>query len=50
MLRDEFEVLENDPDLAGLESLLRRFNLFEAMGMTRQEIRHSRLLSRIEKI
>ena len=41
----ELQSLENDPDLAALESLLRRFNLFEAIGMTRQEIRHSRLLA-----
>ena len=34
-----------NPDLLRLESLLKRFNLFEAMGVIRQELRHSDLLA-----
>lgn len=35
----------NNPDLERLEALLDRFNIFEAVGMERQEIRHSRFLA-----
>ncbi len=35
----------NNPDLERLEALLNRFNIFEAVGMERQEIRHSRFLA-----
>ena len=34
-----------NPDLLRLESLLSRFNLFEAIGVLRQELRHSDLLA-----
>ena len=36
---------EQNADLARLESLLSRFNLFEAIGVVRQELRHSNLLA-----
>lgn len=39
------EALTQDPDLARLEALLQRFNLFEAVGVLRQELRHSDLLA-----
>ncbi|MEJ7841264.1 MAG: PD-(D/E)XK nuclease family protein [Rubrobacter sp.] len=35
----------NNPDLERLEALLGRFNIFEAVGLVRQEIRHSAFLS-----
>ena len=35
----------NNPDLERLEALLDQFNIFEAVGMKRQEIRHSRFLA-----
>lgn len=34
-----------DSDLVRLESLLKRFNLFEALGVVRHELRHSDLLA-----
>jgi len=39
------EALTQDPDLGHLEALLQRFNLFEAVGVLRQELRHSDLLA-----
>ena len=44
-LHQVLEALTQDPDLARLETLLLRFNLFEAMGVLRQELRHSDLLA-----
>jgi PD-(D/E)XK nuclease superfamily len=45
----EYRLLENlvlhDPDLNLLESKISGFNIFEAIGMTRQEIRHSYFLA-----
>lgn len=35
----------NNPDLERLEALLDRFNIFEAVGLVRQEIRHSTFLA-----
>lgn len=35
----------NNPDLERLEALLDRFNIFEAVGLVRQEIRHSAFLA-----
>lgn len=35
----------NNPELDQLEAMLAEFNLFEAAGLTNQEIRHSRFLS-----
>lgn len=35
----------NNPELDQLESMLAEFNIFEAAGLTREEIRHSRFLS-----
>ncbi|MGI8911979.1 MAG: PD-(D/E)XK nuclease family protein [Rubrobacteraceae bacterium] len=35
----------NNADLERLEALLDRFNIFEAVGMERQEIRHSKFLA-----
>lgn len=35
----------NNPDLERLEALLGRFNIFEAVGLVRQEIRHSAFLA-----
>jgi hypothetical protein len=35
----------NNPELDELEAMLAEFNLFEAAGLTREEIRHSRFLS-----
>lgn len=37
-------VVEND-DLAELEALIGRFNIFDALGVVRQEIRHSNFLA-----
>jgi hypothetical protein len=49
MNREEYALLEtlvlNNPDLNLLESKLSSFNIFEAIGMTRQEIRHSYFLT-----
>ena len=39
------KAFEDSPDLLRLESLLKRFNLFEAIGVIRQELRHSDLLA-----
>ncbi|WP_162160889.1 PD-(D/E)XK nuclease family protein [Leptolyngbya sp. PCC 6406] len=39
------QLVVNNADLERLESLLNQFNIFEAVGMVRQEIRHSRFLS-----
>ncbi len=39
------EAFAADPILLRLESLLKRFNLFEAIGVIRQELRHSDLLA-----
>jgi hypothetical protein len=36
---------DNSDDLARLEALLTEFNIFEAAGLTNQEIRHSRFLA-----
>ena len=36
---------DQNPDLLRLESLLSRFNLFEAVGVIKQELRHSDLLA-----
>ena len=36
---------EDNPELARLESLLTRFNLFEAVGVVRHELRHSDFLA-----
>lgn len=45
----ERKALENlvvdNPDLEWLEALLDRFNIFEAIGVVRQELRHSDLLA-----
>jgi hypothetical protein len=35
----------DNPELDQLEAMLAEFNLFEAAGLTNQEIRHSRFLS-----
>ncbi|MFM9872754.1 MAG: PD-(D/E)XK nuclease family protein [Fimbriimonadaceae bacterium] len=35
----------NNPELEQLESILGEFNIFEATGLTRQEIRHSKFLA-----
>ena len=49
MGNDERELLEafvvNNPDLEYLEALLAKFNLFEAVGTVRQELRHSDFLA-----
>ena len=42
---EAFADAENNPDLVRLESLLSKFNLFEAIGGVRQELRHSNLLA-----
>ncbi len=42
-LLEQFVV--NNDDLERLESLLHQFNIFEAVGMVRQEIRHSHFLA-----
>jgi hypothetical protein len=42
-LLEQFVV--NNADLERLESLLNQFNIFEAVGMVRQEIRHSHFLA-----
>lgn len=39
------ELIVNNPDLEKLEGLLDRFNLFEALGVVRQEICHSEFLA-----
>ncbi|MGB7249782.1 MAG: PD-(D/E)XK nuclease family protein [Phormidesmis sp.] len=39
------KLIVNNPDLEKLESLLSEFNLFEAVGMVRQELQHSNLLA-----
>ncbi len=44
-LRELERFIVNNPDLERLEALLDRFNIFEAVGMERQEIRHSRFLA-----
>ena len=36
--------IDENEDLEGLEELLNRFNLFESLGLVRQEIRHSAFL------
>ncbi|MBB6050431.1 PD-(D/E)XK nuclease family protein [Armatimonas rosea] len=41
----ELEALNYDPDLAALEQALQQFNLFEAMGIARQEVIHSKALA-----
>jgi hypothetical protein len=38
-------VLDNNSDLARLEELTSQFNIFEALGIVRQEIRHSNFLA-----
>ncbi len=38
-------LVDNNPDLERLEALLGRFNIFEAVGLVRQEIRHSAFLA-----
>jgi PD-(D/E)XK nuclease superfamily len=49
MNHEEYALLEDlvlhNPDLNLLESKLSSFNIFEAVGMTRQEIRHSYFLA-----
>jgi hypothetical protein len=40
-----FADTEQNPDLLSLESLLKRFNLFEAVGAVRHELRHSDFLA-----
>ena len=44
-LRELERFIVNNPDLERLEALLDRFNIFEAVGMERQEIRHSKFLA-----
>jgi len=39
------ELVVDNPDLERLEALLDRFNLFEAIGVVRQELRHSDFLA-----
>ncbi len=39
------QFIVNNAELERLESLLNQFNIFEAVGMVRQEIRHSRFLA-----
>ncbi len=39
------EAFAEDPELVRLESLLKRFNLFEAVGVVRHELRHSDFLA-----
>ena len=41
----DLDALVADSDLLRLENLLKRFNLFEALGVIRQELRHSDLLA-----
>ena len=43
--RQALEALADSPDLLRLESILERFNLFEAVGVVRQELRHSNFLA-----
>lgn len=49
MNEDHFKALEafvvNNADLEALEALLSQFNIFEAIGAVRQELRHSQLLA-----
>jgi len=42
---EAFAGTEQNPDLLRLESLLKRFNLFEAVGAVRHELRHSDFLA-----
>ena len=42
---ESFADAEQNPDLLRLESLLTRFNLFEAVGVVRHELRHSDFLA-----
>lgn len=45
-LRGSLESLVvDDPDLARLESLISEFNIFQALGVIRAEVRHSNLLA-----
>ena len=44
-LRELERFIVNNPDLERLEALLDRFNIFEAVGLVRQEIRHSTFLA-----
>ena len=45
-LRGALETLVvDDPDLARLESLISEFNIFQALGVVRAEVRHSQLLA-----
>jgi len=44
-LRELERFIVNNPDLEPLEALLDRFNIFEAVGLVRQEIRHSTFLA-----
>ncbi len=39
------EFLVGNRDLERLEAMLDRFNILEALGVVRQELRHSRLLA-----
>jgi hypothetical protein len=39
------DLVVGNPDLERLEALLARFNIFEAMGVVRQEVRHSDFLA-----
>jgi len=39
------DLVINNPDLDRLEALLNRFNIFEALNIVRQEIRHSEFLA-----
>ena len=39
------DLIINNPDLEKLEGLLNRFNVFEALGAVRQEVRHSDFLA-----
>ncbi|HEU5368889.1 MAG TPA: PD-(D/E)XK nuclease family protein [Ktedonobacterales bacterium] len=46
LARKALEALVVDnPDLERLEALLERFNIFEAIGAVRQEVRHSDFLA-----
>lgn len=44
---NDFDELLVDPDFTAAEQLVNRFNLFTAVGIARQEIRHSRFLATI---
>ncbi len=39
------DLIINNPDLEKLESMLDRFNIFEALGAVHQEVRHSDFLA-----